>query len=214
MNAEEAFAAGISPEEFFLEVIPRLHESRLERFVQFSSAKLILSVFFSDTQKRYSCELGSKKARSRAGELVDFPVLSLEGQEKDWEVVKSHLRVLLDEADRRADAYVGHVHLTQAILDEFERFDGVIEIRLTGGLSGGGSVDSALDFRVVLNDYEAGKGARTLSLEMPLASLEDVIVGRKTAAEVAKGLVLRGDKMFGVNLGGFFLKHFETALSK
>ena len=213
MNAEEAFAAGISPEEFFLKVIPRLHESRLERFVEFSSASLIFSVLFTDTKKRYSCELGTKKARCSAGELVDFPVLSIEGKEKDWEEVKSHLRVLMSEADRRADAYVGHVHLTQAILDEFERFDGVIEIRLTGGL-GGSSSASSMDFRVVLNDYEAVKGARTLSLEMPMASLEDVIMGNKTAAEVARGLVLRGDKLLGMNLEGFFLKHFEAALSK
>ncbi len=213
MNAGEAFAAGISPEEFFLEVIPLLHESRLAQFVQFSSANLIFSVLFTDTKMRYTCELGTKKARCRAGELVDFPVVSIEGLEKNWELVKSHLRVLLDEADQRADAYVGHVNLTQAILDEFERFDGVIDIRLTGGLGGSADV-SALDFRIVLNDYEVNKVARKLSLEMPLASLEDVIVGKKTASEVAKSLVLGGDKMLGLNLGGFFLKHFETALSK
>lgn len=211
MKAEEAFAAGISPEEFFRQVIPQLHASRLERFGQFSSARILFSVLFTDTQKRYSCELGRSKARVRAGEMVDFPVVSLEGQEKHWEVVKSHLRVLLDEAERRADEYVGQVHLTQAILDEFERFDGVIEIRLTGMKPGADGV-SALDFRVVLNDYEADNNARRLSLELPYGALEEVIGGGRSAAEVARGLTLRGDKMLAVELGGFFLKHFERAL--
>lgn len=202
MELKDAFAAGIPPEKLFLDLIPQLHRVRLEQFRQFCDCTLVVSFRFTDTDRRFTLELGRNGASVEAGELVDFPVVTVEGLEAHWEAVKRHVLALFEEADRRADEYVGRVRITQAILDQFERFDGVIELTFTDT---GDGFDHVI--RVILNDYEASDDAPLLRLSVSLAQVHDLVSGRVQPAELGRRLRVGGDRRLALDLGGFLLKH-------
>ncbi|MBA2663474.1 MAG: hypothetical protein H0U74_14395 [Bradymonadaceae bacterium] len=204
MLLEEAFAPGVSPDEFFMQMVPRLHQDRITQFRQFCGAAIIFSVVFTDTKTRYSCELGQAKAKVIKGELVDFPAVTIEGLQKNWDAVKSHLLALLEEADRQADAYSGKFRLTSRIVEEFSRFDGVIDVTITDAGN-----PATLALRFVLNDYAAVDDAPRFGIELPLSVIEDVVRAKRAPGEAAGGLKLSGDKGFAVKLGGFLLKQLD-----
>jgi hypothetical protein len=205
MHLREIFAPGRTPEEVFVELIPRLHQARLHQFRQFVHTALIVCVRFTDTGRCYTVRLDGQGAEVEKGEMVDFPQVTIEGKEQDWERFKASVHDLVDEADRRADAYAGRVAVTRSMVKAFERFDGRIEVDLTGvGLA------SPISVTVVLNDYEADSDGAHFKVVLPLETVFFVVRGQVEPTAASRSLQIKGDMGFAVDLGGFFLKYMPT----
>jgi hypothetical protein len=61
---------------------------------------------------------------------------------------------------------------------------------------------------VVLNHYEAQKGAPSFKIKAPLSLIEDVAHGRQEPSAAVKAATVTGDTKFALNLAGLFAKHF------
>ncbi|MFU8805687.1 MAG: hypothetical protein ACNA8W_17875 [Bradymonadaceae bacterium] len=206
MQLSDAFAPDLSPDDVFLDRIPRLHEERRVQFRQFVDCPLIFSFRFTDTDRSYTVELDEDEARSEKGEMIDFPLATVEGRQADWEAVKFHLLELLEEADRRADEYVERVGINAKMIEQFERFDGVIDITFRGA-----RLDHPIAMRVILNDYEPVDDARSFAVDIPIELLFSVVRGEVPPSEAAKSLRIKGEMGFALELGGFFLKHLKDS---
>lgn len=204
MQLGDVFAPGLTTDEVFLKRLPRLHRARLSQFRQFVAAPLIFCFRFTDTDRCYTIKLDGNAALAEDGEMIDFPLATIEGKESDWERFKARFLELAEEADRRADDYVERVSITSSMVKAFERFDGTIKVKLTGG-----GLDKPIALRVVLNDYEAAEGGRVFSVELPVEVAFSVVRGELAPSAAAKELKVQGDMGFAMDLGGYFLKHIQ-----
>lgn len=204
MQLRDVFAPGLTTREVFLERLPRLHRARLVQFRQFVTAPLIFCFRFTDTGQCHTLKLDGNQAIAEDGEMIDFPLATIEGKESDWERFKTRFLELAEEADRRADEYVERVAITPSMVKHFERFDGTIKVKLTGG-----GLDKPIALRIVLNDYEAADEGRIFSVELPVEVAFAVVRGELAPSAAARELKVQGDMGFAMDLGGFFLKHIQ-----
>lgn len=189
-------------EEFFEEIIPKLHGERRD-FADFSDVDVIVSVYLADTDKRFTGEFRRDGTCTiEDDEMIDFPVITLIGYEKYWDVVKKHAIDLARTLDERKDELRSQYRLTRQFLDDFERYDGKIDITITGP-------DGEVEMSLVLNDYEPVDGAREFGFEIPLELIEAVATGEEDPGKAAKKLKIRGDYGFATVLGGFLLEQFD-----
>ncbi len=202
MDFAEAFAPDVSIEKFFEEIVPRLHADRGD-FAEFSEVDVIVSVYLEDTDKRYTLAFRRDGTCDvEADEMIDFPVITLVGYEKFWPIVKKHAVGLLESLDERRDELQSQYRLTQNFLDEFERYDGSIDITISGP-------DGDVDMTLVLNDYEKVDGAKNFGFVLPFELVEAVTKGDEEPGRAAKKLKIKGDYGFATVLGGFLLEQFD-----
>lgn len=202
MDFSEAFAPSVSIDDFFHDIVPRLHRERAD-FGEFSEVDVIVSVYLADTDKRFTCAFrrdGSCEIED--DEMIDFPVITVIGYEKYWEIVKKRAIGLLEALDERKNELKSQYRLTQGFLDDFERYDGSIDITITGP-------DGEVEMTLVLNDYERVDGAKSFGFELPLELIEAVATGDEDPGKVAKRLKIKGDYGFATVLGGFLLDQFD-----
>lgn len=202
MDILDALADDVSLHQFFMDWAPRLFAARRDDFAAASEVDLVLCFKFEDTDEVYTVELSRNGLAVEDDEMIDFPALTIVGQARNWPRVREQLRPLAEQLERRREQVRDSVRLTQALLDDWEKFDVVIDIEVTDGGSAGG-----VKFSVVLNDYNPPKGARRFGFAIPLHALEAMAAGRQTPEEVGRGLKLTGDVRVAATLGGMILSH-------
>ncbi len=207
MEWSEVLDPALSPEELICEKVPRLHEARLEQFQRFSSATLIFSVEFTDTGDRFTFSLSPDGAEARTGEMIDFPQATARGAQSDWSRAVGLVATLVEPADQQIERYEGKVHITQDIVDGFERFDGVLEVDVVDLPDGG----PKLSFEVILNDYEEPPRAPRAHLTVPWQVLDEVAHGHLDPVAAAKGLRIRGSMGLALDLGGYFDQQLDLS---
>src|SRR5690554_4736331 len=132
MKIEDALEPGISTDTFFMECVPELFKARQQIFQQSSDTDVIVSVYFKDTDARYTCEFRADGCAVERDDMVDFPVATIVGEEADWEDFKRHMLAILLPLEQRANDYRERAastmsRLTPEFLAKLERFDGVFE---------------------------------------------------------------------------------------
>lgn len=204
MDFSEAFADDVTLEQFFEEILPRLHNDRIETFRELSEIPVIVSVYLRDTKQRWTVELRRDGLTVEADEMVDFPMVTIEGDSRYWDEVKRHARTILRAVDARRDEVREQLQLTPELFADFERFDTVIDVEITETED-----NPSIALRLVLNNYEPVDGARSFCVALPLPTLLELARGEKDPKQVAKGLSIRGDAKAAVSLGGLFASRFE-----
>ncbi len=204
MKWSEVFDPDLEPGEVICAQIPAIHQARLEQFRQFSSTSLLFSIYFSDTDERYTLLLGLEESHGESGEMIDFPQATARGKASDWQRAMELTSRLVEPADEQIERYEGRVELTSAIKDGFERFDGVLEIEITELPDG-----PPLIFEVILNDYTDPPRAPRASLTVTWSLLDDLAHGRIDPVAAAKKVTLRGAMGLAIDLGGFFADEFD-----
>lgn len=75
--------------------------------------------------------------------------------------------------------------MTEKIRAELEKMDGVIEVEIVDGAR-------SVRWRVILNHYEAQRGAPSFKVKVPLSMIEDVVHGRQEPAAAVKAASVTG----------------------
>lgn len=199
---EAALAPGVSVRDFFLKHVEKIHAARLEDFRRVSAIPVILSVYLTDTDERFTVELRDDGCEVEDEELVDYPVVTLIGEAAHWERTKVEVLKMAAALEARRGELEARVKApvwTESARAEFERFDGLIRVKIveTGG--------EDVVIELVLNDYERGRG-QTLEVTLPLPLLQGV-TGGHIAPDAAGGQVrLGGHRALGAVLAGFWSK--------
>lgn len=201
MDIADALAPGVSPEEFFTEKLPALHAGQLDLFNQAFDTALIVCVRLTDTDEVYTVEFHSEGSRVEADEMIDFPVVTIEGLASHWEKAKAVFRELATTAKGRAQRDKPPRKIDREMLDDFERFDGVIDLDVH---SGGEHIPT----RIILNDYVAPAGARRLEVSVDEEVARGFLKGELSPSEAEAKLKVRGDLGLGVDLVGFTLERY------
>ncbi len=204
MDIVEALGDDVTLREFFMECVPELFEARREEFSRLFEFDVILCFKFQDSGEIYSIALRPDGAEVEDDEMIDFPLITLQGWAKFWDVVKREARPLARDLEERRHEVDDAPTLTQAFFDDWEKFDVVIDVEITGD-------DDAepVQFSLILNDYEAPDRARKFGFTVELQTLAEVASGKRDPVEAAKGLKIRGDVGIAATLGGMILSHTE-----
>lgn len=203
MDIADAFAGDVSPETFFLERLPDLHEDRLELFGRYSETTLRFSVYLTDVDRRFCLELNPDGARAREGEFIDFPTVTLEGTEANWPLVRDHARRLFEKGKNALKDRPPSDRIDREFVDDFERFDGVIDVNLAFE-----ERDEPVEMRVILNDYQPVPDARQIEIGLSVDLLDAVLDGRVDADEARDAVSLSGDVGLAFDLSGMMMEHF------
>lgn len=203
MEIAEAFRGDVSPETFFLERLPALHDHHLELFARYSEATLRFCIHLTDVQRRFSVELGPEGSRAIEGEFIDFPVLTLEGRRADWGLVREVAAGLFEKGACALRERPPDNRITREFLDDFEHYDGNLEV-----LVGFEQRTSPVEMRLVLNDYAPVRDAPELQVELSVELLTAVLEGRIEAEEAREAVELSKNVGFAFELSGLLLNHF------
>lgn len=188
----------LEPQELLCERLPAMHASRQAQFRAFSKTSIIASLYFTDTDERFTASFGQDGAEVEQGEMIDFPQATLEGRRGDWSRAVALLSQLVEPADAQLDRYEGKVALTEEMKDEFERFDGIFAVKVVDLPDG-----APLLFEIVLNDYEAPPRAKRAGLEVSWSLLLDLAHGRIEPVAAARQIKITGAVGLAIDLGGF-----------
>lgn len=203
MDFDEAFGPEVTHEEFFLEKLPALHEDKLDLFATYCETTLRFCVRLEDIGQTFSVELAPDGARAIEGEFIDFPIVTLEGETGNWELVKEHARRLFQKGEEALKRRPPTRKITRSFLDDLERFDGVIHLGINGE-----SIDNPVEVRAILNDYQAPPRAREVEVTLSVDLVDQVAEGEKGASEAADALSLSRDVTLAFDLGGLVMNHF------
>ncbi|AWV88926.1 hypothetical protein [Bradymonas sediminis] len=214
MKIEDALKPEVSPYVFFTEYVPELFEARRELFCESSEVDVIVSVYFSDTDARYTCEFRADGCTVECDEMIDFPVATIIGNESDWEDFKRHMLEILVPLERRANDYRDRAaasmsRLTAEFLEQLERFDGVFECTLTAE-----GLDAPIEVELVLNDYDAPDGAARLRLGASFETGMALATGEIFPTDLPDRVRVGGELSLGLEIGGLLLKHFPELESR
>lgn len=198
MKWSEVLDPSLSPQEILCERLPAMHASRRAQFQAFSKTSIIASLYFADTTERFTALFDGEAAEVEQGEMIDFPQVTVQARHADWSRAIALLARLVEPADEQLDRYQGRVVLTEELKDEFERFDGVFSVRVTGLPDGG-----PIEFDIILNDYEAPPRAKSARLEVGWPLLVDLAHGRIEPAEFARQIKIGGAMGLALEIGGF-----------
>jgi len=201
-----AFAPGVTPREFFFDHLPGLHAARQEQFNKNCKVPLILSLWFGDTDNRYTVELRSDGCEIEEGDMIDFPVATIRGQESRWEKVKPRLLEALLVASANEEKFekkYGERVLTSTIVEAFEAQRGVIEVIID-------TADGPIDLDVILNDYEPESGADRFKVELGEELVEKMARGEVEPRAAVGQIKISGQRKPALQLGGAFAKHFDV----
>lgn len=202
MDIRDALADDVSLKKFFTHWVPRLFEARKEDFEKMSDIPIILCFKFQDTGEVYSVEFSEDGAVVEEDEMIDFPMATVLGWAKFWPLVKREGRPLAEALESRRDEVRDSFRVTRAFHADWEKFDLVIDVEITG--EGG---KDPVRFSIVSNDYEAPSGARRFGFTVDLPTLDAVAAGKRDPVEAAKALKIKGDYAAAATLGGMILSH-------
>ncbi len=201
-----ALAPDVTPRAFFFEHMPKIHEARLEDFARASEIPIIVSVWFEDTDRRFTFELSPQGYRVEEGDMIDFPQFTITGREADWDAVKEDLleaALTMSEHEDHFERTYGEQRVTHAIRDAFEALRGNIDVRVTGG-------NVPIAMKVILNDYEPEPGAPSFGVE----TTKDVVLrmarGELKPQQAQPHVTISGRMQFPLEIAGFFSKHFDV----
>ncbi|MFB6351928.1 MAG: hypothetical protein ABEN55_11480 [Bradymonadaceae bacterium] len=203
MDIADAFAGEPSPETFFLERLPDLHEDRLELFGSYSETTLRFSIYMTDIDRRFCLELSPDGARAIEGEFIEFPTVTLEGTEENWPLVRDHARRLFEKGRRALNERPPASRVDREFTDDFERFDGVIDVELVFE-----ERDEPVSMRLILNDYQPVPDARQIEVGLSVELLDEVLEGRIDPDEARESVTLSGDVGLAFDLSGLLMEHF------
>lgn len=207
MKIEDALKPGISCDAFFMECVPELFAARQDLFRESSDTDVIVSVYLSDTDARYTCEFRADGCTVERDEMIDFPVATLVGEEADWENFKRHMLAILLPLEQRAHDYrdraVNMSRLTPEFLEQLERFDGVFKCKISAD-----DLDEPIELELILNDYDAPEGAARLRLGASFETVEAIARGEILPTDLQDRVRVGGELSLGLEVGGLLLKHF------
>lgn len=203
MEIADAFEGDVAPETFFLERLPELHEERLELFEKYSEATLRFCIHLTDVDRRFSVELSGDGCRAIEGEFIEFPVVTLQGKRSDWEVVRDRAETLFEKGRRALHERPPSDRITREFLDDFERYDGVVDVELE--IEDG---REPVEMRLVLNDYDPVPGASELRVELSVELMAQLLDGDIAPDQARESVGISKDVGFAFELSGLILNHF------
>ena len=197
---DEFFAEDVTVETFLEEHLPVLHRERLERFGHMTRVPIILSFLLEDTGDRFTVRLDSQGVEVERGEMIDFPLATIVTQRSYWQEGKDHFRrllALMDAYPALAGGRYRELALTKAVVEEFERFEGLIEVQLRG------MKDKEMRFGVVLNDYETDPAAPRFVVSVSIERVYQLARNEITPSDVARDLQIEGQMKLPPGAGRF-----------
>lgn len=203
MKLEDALAPGVELRTFFMEHVPALFEERQELFASAYATPVIISIHITDTADKYTFEFRPDGCTVEDDEMIDFPVATIAGTSDRWEDLKRHVVQVAKLADQRAHTTKVPRKVTRDFLDDFERYDGEFILELSAD-----DLDEPITLRIILNDYEAPDGAPSLRIGASFEVGEELARGEIKPKDLESRLRVKGDVGFGLEVGGFILKHF------
>lgn len=195
--------AGVTLKTVFSKVIPEIHRERRHEFTDYvAGLDLIFAVRLTDTDRIWTVRFNEKEIEIEDEEGIDFPILTLESTEAQWEKVRPDLIRILTLADQRRHLLKGKPRFDKKLRAQLERFDGVIDVEIPSDIG-------TFKMRLILNNYEAQKGFRKFKVTVPQSVIFDVARGDLDIEAAARGLAIQGDMSLAMDLGGTFLKHYQ-----
>lgn len=200
-----ALAPGVTPSQFFFDHMPGIHEARLEDFRSVCDIPLIISLWFRDTDRRFTAELSPHGYRAEEGDMIDFPVATICGEEARWEEVKADVLeavLALHESRHDLERRYGDRRITEQVRRDFEDLRGIIEVSVTGG-------HAPFDVEVILNDYEPEPRAPSFAIKATKDVVMRMARGQLEPRAASGEVSVRGGMGFAMDLGGFAAEHFD-----
>jgi len=203
MDIADAFAGNVSPETFFLERLPELHESRPELFERYAETTLRFSIYLTDVDRRFCIEFNPDGARAIEGEFIEFPTVTLEGTEANWPLVRDHARRLFEKGRDALMERPPSDRVDREFLEEFQRYDAVVDVEMAFEAR-----DEPVEMRLILNDYQPVPDCRHIEVGFSMGLLDAVLDGRVDPEEAREKVTLSGEVGLAFDLSGLALEHF------
>lgn len=202
---KKLFPAGITVEKVFTSVVPTIHEEQRGEFADYiDGLDIVVAVRLTDARKLWTVRFNADEIEIEDDELVDFPILTIEGTQKQWPSLMPHLVTVLTTLDARRQELKPKKRFDSKLRSALERIDGVIDVCITGD-----DPTDNLRFRLILNNYEEHTSFRRFSITIPRSIVFDVVEGRTPIESAARGLTVQGDVGLAVDIGGTILEHFQ-----
>lgn len=198
---QDALAEGVSIKEIFETYVPRAHDMQKDMFSRVSEVPLIVSFWFEDNDERYTFEFSESGSQVEAGEMIDFPVVTIVLNHAQWGEVRPHLQGMLlklQENKQKLEQRYVNDPIKARTLSAFESLHGTIHVHVEG-----------IKLKVILNDYVEEGGASSFDVSVTHALLEQVINGDVSPREMANKIKVKGKMSFALELAGFFSTHFN-----
>ena len=197
--------AGITVDKVFTDVIPVIHEEQRAEFGDYiAGVDIVIAVRLTDARKMWTVRFNAEEIEIEDDELVDFPIMTVEGTQKQWPALLPYLADILSTLESRRSELKPSKRFDSKLRSALERIDGVIDICITGD-----DPTDNLRFRAILNNYEEHGSFRRFSITIPRSVVFDVAEGRTPIESAARGLSVQGDVGLAVDLGGTLLEHFQ-----
>lgn len=200
-----AFEEGVTPHEFFTEHFKKIHNARLEEFSKLSECPIIASFLFEDTGTRFTFELSGTGYTVEEGDMIDFPIITIVGNEADWKATREDLleaALALYASEERLQSKYGRKPMTQDFKDAFEPMLGTVNVEVTGG-------KAPLEFKIYLNDYDDAGTGNEFNLKLDKELVLQVARGEVDPRDAQGKFKVYGKMSFALELAGFLQKQIE-----
>lgn len=202
---KKLFPVGITVDKVFTDVLPIIHEEQRGEFADYiSGVDIVIAVRLTDARKMWTARFNADEIEIEDDELVDFPILTVEGTQKQWPALLPYLTDLLSTLESRRKELKPKKRFDSKLRAALERIDGIVDICITGD-----DPTDNLRFRLILNNYAEHDSFRRFSITIPRSVVFDVAEGRTPIEAAARGLSVQGDVGLAVDLGGTILEHFQ-----
>ena len=196
---------GLRVGDVIARVVPEIHKERRHEYNDYiHGVDMVIAIRLTDVDEFWTVRFNGHEIEIEDDELIDFPIVTVEGTQTQWESMREDVIELLLLIDAQKDRLKKGRKFDVTFRETLERYDGVIDLTITGKSS-----SDTLKFRLILNNYEADRGFRKFEVSVPRTVLFDVVEGRVPVDSAAKGLSIRGDVGLAVDLGGAIMKHFR-----
>lgn len=144
-----------TPEEFFTEILPALHQERgAEEFGDFSEVPLVVSfVLEGEGGGHWTVTFQEGDLEVEEGEGWDDPLLTLVSQMQDWPLTLARLAGWLERFEEMIDQN-SDLYLREKDLKPLQRIDGTIELIATDFQGPDDEEPRDLRSVIYLNSYE------------------------------------------------------------
>lgn len=205
IDYKKLLPAGITVEKVFADVLPAVHDEQRDEYADYvEGMDIVIAVRLTDARKLWTVRFNADEIEIEDDELVDFPIVTIEGTQKQWPNLLPYLVEILTTLESRRKELKPKKRFDATLQAALERFDGVIDLCVTGD-----DPTDNLRFRLILNNYAEHTSFRRFSITIPRSVVFDVVEGRTPIESAARGLSVQGDVGLAVDLGGTILEHFQ-----
>lgn len=194
---------GISIRDMMAKAVPKIYAERASDLTDYlDGVDIIVCLRLTDVGDVWTVRFNADEIEVENGELIDFPILTVEGTASQWEAMRADVVTLLETINSRQPTLKTKRKFDARFRAALEKLDGTIDLTIVTDAG-------ELSFRLILNNYEAEAKFRNFKVAVSRDTIFDLVEGRITLESAASALKIKGDVGLAMDLGRLVVKHFE-----